>query len=187
MSGDWDRIAVVGAPGAGKSWLAGRLAKELGSEHIELDALHFEPGGESDWSLREPAEVRASVAHAVAADRWVACGNWSPVRDLVWGRASAVVWPDYSLATCFGRLFNRTVRRCWSGERVCNGNRERFRTQFASRDSLLLYLIQVHGKRRRNLESAIDDPRWRHLRIERLPTPRATEAWLRAEFAITPR
>ncbi|WP_391503311.1 AAA family ATPase [Botrimarina mediterranea] len=161
------RIAVVGAPGAGKSTLAQRLAERLDAKHIDLDALHFLPG----WRLRPEEDVRTDVGQAVAAERWVACGNWRNVRDLVWGRATSIVWLDYSLAVCFRRLLKRTVRRCWCGEEFHNGNREDFATQFFSRDSLLLYLLREHRRRREDIGSAIDDPAWRSLTVRRLKRP----------------
>lgn len=169
-----NRIAVVGAPGAGKSTLARRLAVALEAKHIELDTLHFLPG----WKFRPQEVVRADVRSAVAAERWVACGNWRGVRDLVWSRATSVVWLDYSLAVCFQRLLKRTLRRCWSGEEVHNGNREFFTTQFLSRDSLLLYLLREHGRRRRDLDSASRDPAWRHLPVQRLKRPRDLELFV---------
>lgn len=167
MSNPGDRIAIVGAPGAGKSTLARRLATSLNTPHIELDALHFLPG----WKLRPEEAVRADIANAVAAERWVACGNWRGVRDLVWGRATSVVWLDYSLAVCFQRLLKRTVRRCWSGEELHNGNREDFTTQFLSRDSLLLYLLREHRRRREDIGSAVNDPKWRCLKVRQLKKP----------------
>ncbi len=168
------RIAVVGAPGAGKSTLARRLADRLDAYRIELDALHFLPG----WELRPEEAVRADVGQAVAADRWVACGNWRGVRDLVWGRATGVVWLDYSLAVCFERLLKRTVGRCWSGEEFHNGNREHFTTQFFSKDSLLLYLLREHGRRREDLGAAIGDPMWGGLTVQRVKKPRELELLL---------
>jgi adenylate kinase family enzyme len=175
------RISIVGAPGAGKSTLARRLARYLGANHIELDALHFLPG----WKFRPEEAVRADIGKAIAAERWVACGNWRGVRDLVWGRATSVVWLDYSLAVCFRRLLNRTVRRCWSGEEVHNGNREYFSTQFLTRDSLLLYLVREHSRRREDLGSAIRDPRWRHLTMQRLKKPRDLELLVDNLNAVT--
>jgi adenylate kinase family enzyme len=169
-----DRIAIVGAPGVGKSTLARRLAIHLEAEHIELDALHFLPG----WKFRPEEAVRADVSRAVAAERWVACGSWRGVRDLVWGHATSVVWLDYSLAVSFQRLLKRTVRRCWSGETLHNGNREDFATQFLSRDSLLLYLLQEHRRRREDIGSAVNDPKWRSLKVRRLKKPRDLELLL---------
>jgi adenylate kinase family enzyme len=174
------RIAIVGAPGA-KSTLARRLAIYLDAHHIELDALHFLPG----WKFRPEEAVRADIGKAIAAERWIACGNWRGVRDLVWGRATSVVWLDYSLAVCFRRLLNRTVRRCWSGEELHNGNREYFTTQFLTRDSLLLYLLCEHRRRRRDLAAAICDPAYGHLSVQKLQMPHEADSLLRNLCGVT--
>lgn len=169
----WDRIAVVGSTGAGKSTLSRRLAERLDSKHVELDALHFEPG----WRPRPLEEFRADLAKVVAGDRWITDGNWSPARDLIWARATAVVWLDYSLATCFRRTLWRSVRRAWTGELVCGGNRETFRMTFASRDSVLLWVLQTHGSRRRETPRDLIDPRWAPLHAVRLQSQIETDAW----------
>src|SRR6476659_9383882 len=46
------RIAVVGTSGSGKTTLARQLSGRLGLAHVELDALHWDPG----WAPT-PAEV----------------------------------------------------------------------------------------------------------------------------------
>lgn len=177
------RIAIVGAPGAGKSTLARHLATNLDAHHIELDAHHFLPG----WKLRSEEDVRTSIGQAVAAERWVACGNWRGVRDLVWGRATSVVWLDYSLAVCFQRLLKRTVRRCWSGEELHNGYRENYATQFLTRDSLIIYLLREHRRRRRDTEAAICDSAYSHLSVHRLQKPHEVDLLLRNLHGVTHR
>jgi adenylate kinase family enzyme len=97
------RIIVVGTTSSGKSTLAERLAIELGLDFIELDALHWEP----NW-VEAPVEVfRSRVKRATQAQAWVVAGNYHVVRDLVWPRAEAVIWPDYSLWAIFWRLWRR--------------------------------------------------------------------------------
>lgn len=172
----WDRIAVVGSTGAGKSTLSRELAERLDSRHIELDALHFEPG----WRARPLEDFRADVAEALSRDRWIADGNWSPVRDLIWGRATAVIWLDYPLSTCLLRTLRRSIHRAWTGELVCGGNRETFLKSFASSDSILLWVLQTHSGRRRETERDLTDPRWSQLKAVRLRKPEETEAWLRS-------
>jgi adenylate kinase family enzyme len=96
------RISVIGATGSGKTTVARRTAEALGVPHIELDALHWEP----DWE-EAPLEVfRERVSDAIQGERWVVDGNYSKVRDMVWGRADTVLWLDYPfLGTrfCSGR------------------------------------------------------------------------------------
>ncbi|MDX1648999.1 MAG: hypothetical protein R3263_04015, partial [Myxococcota bacterium] len=102
------RVAVVGTSGAGKTVLARRLARLLGAPHVELDALHWGPG----WTPAPEARFRARVTEALAGPRWVCDGNYRVVRDLVWARATAVVWLDYALPVVMGRVLARALEPC---------------------------------------------------------------------------
>jgi adenylate kinase family enzyme len=168
------RVVVLGVSGAGKTTFAAALARKLGVPHIELDALHWEP----NWVMAELDTFRDRVARAVAADEWVVDGNYAKARDLVWSRADTVVWLDYSFALSFMRLVRRTVARVSTGEELYSGNRERFREQFLSRDSLFLWAIKSYRKHRATYPTVLASDRYRHLQVVRLRTPRAAASWL---------
>lgn len=171
------RINVVGASGSGKSTFGAALAERLGASLVELDELFWRPG----WQQAPNDEFRAAVDAALAVDCWVVCGNYnSRVRDIVWGRADTVVWLDYPLPLTFHRLFRRTWRRLISQEELWGGNRESWRGQFLSRDSLFLYTLQTHRRRKIDNETDINSGRYPHLQILRFRHPRAAEAWLAA-------
>jgi len=162
------RIAVVGSSCAGKTTLARELASRLGAPHVELDALHWGP----DWTPRPTETFRARVAAAVAAPRWVCDGNYSVVQDLVWPRATAVVWLDYGFPRVLGRALRRTLRRSLTGEELYAGNRESLRKAFLSRDSILLWVVTSWGERRRRYGALAGrgeprQARWLHLRHPR--------------------
>lgn len=168
------RVSVIGVTGSGKTTFAACLGAKLEAPHFELDALHWEP----NWTMAELDVFRRRVANVVAADRWVIDGNYSKVRDLVWGRADHVVWLDYSFPLTFARLLRRTVARLRSREELWNGNRERLTEQFLSRDSLLLWAIQTYPKYRATIPVLLASERYRHLRLIRLRAPRDAQQWL---------
>jgi hypothetical protein len=118
------------------------------------------------------------VARAVAADDWVADGNYSKARDLVWNRADTLVWLDYAFVLSFTRLVRRTVARVATRQVLYGGNRERFREQFLSRDSLFLWAISSYRKHRASYPGLFASDEYRHLEVVRLRTPRAAEFWL---------
>jgi uridine kinase len=170
------RVSVVGATGTGKSTLASRLAAALGVAHVELDALHWEPG----WNPADPDVLRARVAAAVTGDGWVIDGSYSDVQPLVWERAEAVVWLDYRFPVMFGRLLGRTARRIATGEALWNGNTETLRRAALSRDSILWWQVRSFRKLRRRYPALLADPRWAHVQVVRLRSPRQAERWLDA-------
>lgn len=151
------RIAVVGTTGSGKTTLAQQLAERLGIPHVELDALYWGP----NWTEPTREEFRARVAQAVAGDRWVADGNYSKVRDLVWSRADTAVWLDYSLPVILWQLARRTLRRVATQEELWSGNRERMRGAFFSRNSLFVWALQTYWRRRRDYPRLLAQPEYK--------------------------
>ncbi len=167
------RIAVIGVTGSGKTTLARDLARWLGYPHVELDALRWEP----NWT-EAPREVfRARVARAIADECWVADGNYSEVRDLVWARADTVVWLDYALPLILWRLWWRTLRRVFTREKLWGKNTESWRT-FVGRDSLFAWAIRTYPRRRREYPVLLRQPEHAHLAVVHLRSPREADGWL---------
>jgi len=80
------------------------------------------------------------------------------VRDLVWTRATTIIWLHYPLRTVLLRLLLRTLRRAMTREVLFSGNRESLRQSFLSHDSILLYAL-MHYRRTRNRYRKIFDER----------------------------
>ena len=104
---DLQRVAVVGTSCSGKTTFADSLSVILGIPHIELDALYWQPG----WMERPPAEFCTLVEKETSGNRWVSDGNYSTVREIVWGRATDVVWLNYSFPLVFSRALRRSISR----------------------------------------------------------------------------
>ncbi len=169
----FQRAAVVGVTGSGKTTLADSLAARLNVPHVEMDALNWQRG----WQPIERAEFRRRVDTATSAPGWVSDGNYREVRDLVWGRAQVLVWLDYPLTLILWRLLCRSLRRISTHEELWNGNRESVRGLFFSSDSLFVYAVRSRPELRRNiaLAAAHDYP---HLTLVHLTGPRDTRLWL---------
>ncbi|MBI2856316.1 MAG: adenylate kinase [Chloroflexi bacterium] len=168
------RIVIVGSTGAGKTTLARHLSRLLDVSHIELDALNWE----ANW-ITAPTDVfRQRVWNALVGETWVVDGNYSAVRDLVWPRATALIWLDYPLRVLAWRLLRRTLRRTLRKEELWNGNRERFLAQFLSRDSLFLWLLRTYWRRRRNYPLLLEQPEHSHLEVVHLRSQGETRVWL---------
>ena len=122
----YKRIVVIGSTSSGKSTLAKQLADRFNYDFIELDALHWE----ADWKEASLEDFRARVEAAIQAQAWVVAGNYHVVRDLVWSKAEAVIWLDYSLWRIFWQLTRRTFKRWWTQD--CSGAQTANRFWFIS-------------------------------------------------------
>lgn len=168
------RIVVIGSTGSGKTTLATQLAHAFDLPHIELDALYWGP----NWTETPREEFRQRVRSALAGSRWVTDGNYSKARDITWGRATHLVWLDYSLFLIWRRLFRRAFRRVYHQEELWQGNRESWRGQFFSRNSLFLYAFTSRKKHHKMYPAVLSQPDYAHLKVHRFRAPRETEIWL---------
>jgi hypothetical protein len=145
---------------------------------VELDALAWGP----NWKLVPVDVFHERVARAVEGDAWVIDGNYTTrgARDLVWPRADTVVWLDPSLGVIFARLFERAMRRIRSGEELWagTGNRETFRNQFLSRETLFWWALKTHRRRRRELPLVLARPENAHLTVHHFRRPDEAATWL---------
>jgi adenylate kinase family enzyme len=120
------RIVVVATSGAGKTTLARRIAAQLQLPHIELDAINWQ----SEWrdlTRHDPEEFVRRVTEAIQAEAWVVDGNYGPVRERVWQRATHLVWLDYERVVIMARVISRSFRRAVLRTELWAGNRERWR------------------------------------------------------------
>jgi adenylate kinase family enzyme len=152
MKTEMARVVVIGTSCVGKTTFARSLARVLSCPHVELDALHWQP----NWTPRPPEGFRALTADALAQDYWIIDGNYGTVRDLVWSRATTVIWLNYSFPIVMWRALTRTIRRVLTQEELFSGNRESLRMAFLSRESILWWVITTFHRRRRQYRQLFD-------------------------------
>nr|WP_184240652.1 AAA family ATPase [Conyzicola lurida] len=112
------RVAIAGAPGAGKTTLARTLAPLLGAEAVELDGIAHGP----DWTIR-PGFVE-EVSAVIRGDRWITEWQYDEARPLIASRADTLVWLDLPRWLVIGRLVRRTVASRRGHEVLWAGNVE---------------------------------------------------------------
>lgn len=161
------RCLVVGTSGAGKSTFARALAHVAGCPHVELDDLYWGP----DWTAVPPDAFAHAVGAATMGAHWVADGNYSAARDVLWPRATHVVWLNYGRWTVFSRLLWRTLGRGLSRRPLGHGNRESLRMAFFSPDSILLWSVKTFSKNRLKYAQLRNDPAYAHLQWTEVTEP----------------
>ncbi len=165
--GDGPRISVIGTSGAGKTTIARRAAERLGIPHIELDALYHGP----NWTPTPESEFRRRVSELVAGERWIVDGNYGVVRDLVWARATAVVWIDPPLPIIMAQVIWRSFSRGLARQELWNGNREQL-SSWLDPEHPIRWAYSTHARRQAEF-SALMGPHWVRLRSRK-----AVDAWL---------
>ncbi|MEA2575741.1 MAG: hypothetical protein QOH93_3039 [Chloroflexia bacterium] len=168
------RIVVIGSSGSGKTTMARNIAARTGSPYIELDALHWGP----NWTAAPTESLREQVQMAVQGERWTVDGNYRIVRDIVWARATTIVWLDYPFWLVAWRILSRTLQRAIKQVELWNGNRESLRSAFLSRKSILLWMLQTHGKLRREYATVLSQPEYSHLTVIHIQTPHQARKWV---------
>ena len=171
-----DRIVVVGTTGSGKTTLARQIAQKLDMPHVEFDAYRVGP----NWTETPDDVFRERLRQALQGDTWVGDGNYySIARDIIWTRATLLVWLDYPICIVMWRLFWRTLRWGVLGQELWNGNNERLWPHFFSRKSLFLYALRTHWQRRGAIPLALAEPERTHLDLIHLRSPKATWEWVK--------
>jgi adenylate kinase family enzyme len=163
------RIVVVGTSGVGKTTLARRIAALLELPHIELDAINWQPGWR-DLTRHDPEEFVRRVNEAIRAEAWVLDGNYGPVRDRVWLRATHLVWLDYQRPVIMARVISRTLFRAVLRTELWAGNREQWR-QLLRPSHPIRWAWSTWERRRRETAERLAQSEFAHLVVFRLRRP----------------
>ncbi|WP_174923291.1 MULTISPECIES: adenylate kinase [Burkholderia] len=103
------RTLIVGNSGSGKSWLAERIANRMGSPCIDLDSIHWLPGGYN--VARERNEAIRLLRDAAKTDRWVIEGIYGSLVNEIRSDSTALIWLCPDETECVENIRQRGVRR----------------------------------------------------------------------------
>lgn len=172
-------VVIASASGNGKTTLGRELARRLDVPFVELDALVHGP----NWVETPDDELRARLEPILAWEGWVIDGAYQrKIGELVLREADLVVWLDLPMRVWLPRLIRRTVHRRRSHEPLWNGNRETLRDVIWGRESLFVYALHSHMRRRRTWPHTLED-----YPVVRLRTPADVEAFTERAAPRTPR
>ncbi len=171
------RVVVIGTSCSGKTTFAKSLAQKLSVPHIELDAIHWK----ENWTPTPTEEFQVLARAATAPETWVLDGNYSAVRDIVWARATTLIWLNYPFPVVAFRALRRTLRRALLQEPLWAGNTETLRGALFSRDSILWWVIKTYQKLRREYPLRFQEPQNHHLEVTVFSSPAQAEEFLQQQ------
>ncbi|MBN6037680.1 adenylate kinase [Amycolatopsis sp. 195334CR] len=168
------RIAVAGAPGAGKTTLAEQLSDRLGLPFVQFESFFHGP----NWTVLPDWEEK--VLAYVDGDAWSIEWQGEEVREQLTARTQVLVWLDHPRWLTTARVINRTVqRRFGRGRPIEGGNLESpLHTFFTDRDHIVRESWRRHAWIRARVARLITENRHPDLVVVRLRGQREADTWL---------
>lgn len=157
------RIVVIGTSGSGKTTFANKLGTLCDIAAIDLDLINWRPNW-FDRYRNEKDEFIADVQKAIAGENWVIAGAYSGVRDLIWNRATHIVWLDLPKLTIMRQVILRSLKRAIDGKDVFPGCREDWQRLFRS-DHPIRIAWDTYSKRRVRFEAMLKERQFQHLNV----------------------
>lgn len=170
------RIVIIGTSCSGKSTLAKHLKNKMHIPHVEVDNLYWTPG----WEPISVENFRHNVSRNLESESWIIDGNYSSVRDLIWPKATEIIWLDYPFYLVFWCAIKRAAHHLIHKTAFCNGNYETFCRTFLSRDSILLWVIKTYWRRKKSFAALLKKPEYHHLKVTHLRSPKELKLFLKS-------
>jgi hypothetical protein len=101
----------------------------------------------------------------------VSDGNYAIVRDLIWSRATHLVWLDYSRPVIMHRVIKRSIVRAFDRTELWAGNKEDWR-RWLRPSHPIRWAWSTWRDRRERFESLLDGTHYPHLIVLRVRRPR---------------
>lgn len=135
-----NKIIIVGCSCTGKTSTGRLIEKELGLPHTDIDDLFWKP----DWNGSTDEELSSKLEEVTSKEKWCLVGNYGRTNHITWPKADLIVWLNFPFPVVFRQSLYRTLKRIYTGEDICNGNKETFFKQFFTRESIIWWVIKTY-------------------------------------------
>lgn len=173
----YKRINVVGTSGSGKSTVAKKIADKLSIPYVEMDKVFWGP----DWYWPSDKEFFSNLQKELSGNEWVLDGNYTRTIPIKWEKTQIVVWVDLPFTRTLYQAVKRAIKRSMTQEEIWpgTGNKESFRKNFFSKDSIILWTLKNYKKVKTKYESYMKDERYSHLKFIRLCSHKEIDKFLK--------
>lgn len=88
----YNRIAIVGAPGTGKTTLSNILSEIYNIPAIHIDGIHHM----ENWVIRDKDERDKIILDIIQKDKWIIDGTYKSTIRARFEKADLIIWLDFS-------------------------------------------------------------------------------------------
>lgn len=142
----YKKIAIIGAPGTGKTTLANKLSKMLQIPATHIDGIHHLP----NWEIRNKDERDNLILEIASKDTWIIDGTYKSTLRKRLELADLIIWLDFSTLAQIKGIISRYLKNRNQEKPEIPGCREKLDLQF------FIYVLKYNKVKRINIVNNIE-------------------------------
>lgn len=134
-----NRIAIIGAPGSGKTTLSHEIKNVFKLPVFNIDTIYQLP----NWVMNDPQKRDKQIIEESKKEKWIIDGTFIDTLEERVKRADKIIFLDYSTFTFLKGILTRLIKNYGKEKPDMPGCKERFDLSF------ILYVATYNIKRRK--------------------------------------
>lgn len=135
----YKKIAIIGAPGTGKTTLANKLSEIFHIKATHIDGLHHL----ENWQIRDKSERDKMILDVVEKEEWIIDGTYKSTLKARLEKADLIIWLDFSTINQLKGIVGRYLKNKGIEKPEIPGCKEKMDKEF------FFYVLKYNRKKRK--------------------------------------